>query len=67
MVNQVVNKVFLSHKAICSAQAVELARALDEVTPGAGIFRSVRTGNPKCLNASLGKRPGLVAPKEAER
>ena len=40
MVNQVVNQVFLSHKAICSAQAEALARALDEATPGAGIFRS---------------------------
>jgi TIR domain len=47
VVNQVVNKVFLSHKAVCSAQAVELARALDEVTPGAGIFRSegIREGH----------------------
>jgi hypothetical protein len=35
-----VNQVFLSHKAICSAQAEALARALDEATPGAGIFRS---------------------------
>jgi hypothetical protein len=40
VVNQVVNQVFLSHKAICSAQAEALARALDEATPGAGIFRS---------------------------
>jgi hypothetical protein len=40
MVNQVVNQVFLSHKTVCSTQAEALAHALDEATPGAGIFRS---------------------------
>jgi hypothetical protein len=40
MVNQVVNQVFLSHKTVCSTQAEALARALNEATPGAGVFRS---------------------------
>src|ERR1700730_3736197 len=37
---QGVNKVFLSHKSTFAAQAEALARALDEVAPGVGIFRS---------------------------
>jgi TIR domain len=38
--NQVANQVLLSHKGTCSTQAEALAGALDEASPGAGIFRS---------------------------